>query len=224
MKASTLLNLVAPTALAIAEQVDLSPQAQELLARGLSSSDYVKALAEQDLNSDAVGFLANGLKERQGVRWAAESASMVSDKLPPEEVEAFKAAEAWAKGQAMEGDVQEALSKTQFAGPGSWAAQAALWADQGLDFASAADGPAMKLAPKAIDGAVRLAAAVKAHAWSPPAQGPQDDPGSGLTASGSQLVAAASDAGNAPLSPEEVAAANKVLKPFVDLGLRIAAG
>ena len=86
MADSGLLNLVPPTARGIAAQLDLSPQAQELLARGLSSSDYVKALVEQDLNSDAVGFLANGLKQRQGVQWAAESASMVSDKLPPEEV------------------------------------------------------------------------------------------------------------------------------------------
>lgn len=224
MTVSSLSNLVAPTAQRIAEQVDLSPQAHRLLARGLSSSDYVKALAKQGLNSDAVGFLANGLKEQQGVQWAAESARLVSDQLPPEEVNALEAAAAWAKGHAMEGDVQGALSETQFAGPGSWAAQAALWAATGLDFASAADGPAIKLAPKAIDGAVRLAAAVKADAWSPPTQGPQGDPDTGLTAAASQAGAAASDAVGAPLSSEDVAAANNVLKPFVDLGLRIAEG
>ncbi len=218
-----LIRLSEPTASAIADRLDLSPQAKQLLAPGVSSGDYVKSLAKQGLSSDAAGFLAHGLEHKRGVQWAAESAELVADKLPPEELKAMELAQAWTKGAAGEADLQQALGETRFDGPGSWAAQAALWTAKALEF-TPLGGMAGPLAPKAIDGAVKLAAAINQGAEpqsSQPVQQPGQDPLP--TASATQMMELALEATNTPLGPEDQAALNSALEPFLELGFRLAA-
>ena len=227
-----LVNLAHATASNIAERVDLTPAASQQLAPGMSSSDFAKSLATQGLNNDAVGFLANGLENKLGVRWAAESAQLVADKLPPEEVQAMEAAQAWAQGSGEETDLAQALDDTQFNGPGSWAAQAALWTAKAVQFAPPAGIP-VPLAPKAIEGAVKLAAALNQGVQLPspsPAQPPAvkavplTQPTEMIKLAVKELMAKAIETPTPSISPQEQAALNDALAPFVDLGLRLAAG
>ncbi len=219
-----LIRLSEATAAAIAERVDLSPQAKQLLASGVSSSDYVKSLAKQGLSNDAAGFLAHGLEKKRGVQWAAESAKLVADKLPPEELKAMQVAQAWTGGATGEAELQQALGETKFDGPGSWAAQAALWTAKALEFAPPG-GVAGPLAPKAIDGAVKLAAAINQGAR-PQSLQPVQQPGQSSlpTAAATQMMEQAIEGAATPLSAQDQAALNTALEPFVELGLRLAAG
>jgi hypothetical protein len=226
--AALLTKLVVATASTLAEQVELSPEAEQLLTPDMSSEDLVKTLADRGLNTDVVSLLAHGLEQQQGVRWAAESAKMVADKLPPAEVEAMEAAEAWVQGAAAEADLQQTLGDPQAAGPGSWAAQAALWTAQALESATP-EGDIVPLAAKAIEGAVILAAGVSNK--EPPLSSEPDqaqEPMAILADAASeiglnQLTEQAGEAADGPIDPEILAAFNQILEPFAELGLRLAA-
>ncbi len=231
-----LTKLVEASASVIAERTDLTPEALQHLTPGISSSDFAKSLASQGLNSDAAGFLAHGLEQRVGVQWAVESVRLIADKLPPEELKAMQAAEAWTEASADEGELEQALGESQFNGPGSWAAQAALWSAKALEFAPPG-AVAWPLAPKAIEGAVKLAAVLNQDVQlPPPPPGPPpepsplsidlpiSDPAGIIKQVAEAMMAKTVDAAATPLTAEDRAALNDALAPFVDLGLRLAGG
>ncbi len=219
-----LIRLSEAPAAVVAARFDLSQQARQQLGPGVSSSDYAKSLAKQGLINDAAGFLAHALEKKLGVQWAAESAGLVADKLSPEELEAMQMARAWTKDSAGAAELQQTLGETRFDGPGSWAAQAALWTAKALEF-TPPGGVTGPLAPKAIDGAVKLAAAIQQGAR-PQALQPVQQPGQDFlpTAAAPRVLEQAREAANTRLSPQDQAALNTALEPFVELGLRLAAG
>jgi hypothetical protein len=106
--------------------------------------------------------LAQQLGPRKGVLWATESSKLVGTKTQPADQAAAQAAEAWVKNpnpstQAM---AAAAAKKTDFQGPGAWAAQAASWAHPSAHGVASGAG---------VTGANRQASAPVAGVNSPPA-------------------------------------------------------
>jgi hypothetical protein len=198
-------------------QLGLSDSAQQLAQSAQAPVDYAGALAQGGLYADAVAFLSNALQDKAAVRWAVESARLVADQLPENEVGALEAADSWANGSASVAGLQDALGETAFQGPGSWAAQAAAWAAE-----NALPGGPGNLVPKAVEGAVKLAAAMAAGSWSPP-EIEQREQLATAAASEAALADTATEVVSQALDPAELAALNEALKPFVELALEMAA-
>lgn len=152
-----LSTLATPTAAQLAAFSQPSPDALKLLTLQQTPSQYLAALQEKQMGGEMVKTIAHGLPDREGVMWAAQSAAKISDKLPPGEVHALQAAQAWAKNPtaATQAAAAAAAAKTNLQGPGALAAQAAAWAKP------AATGAA-RLTPHAVSAAVLLSAAIVA--------------------------------------------------------------
>jgi hypothetical protein len=122
---------------------------------------------------DATNGLAHGMPERESVWWACQSSQKVATKLNPEEAAAQKAAEAWVKNPspATQSAAQAAASKTDYSGPGGWAAQAAAWSKPAAS-APATATPAPSLTAAAVSGSVLLASGLAKR----PAMGPPQRP------------------------------------------------
>src|SRR5713101_5878311 len=125
-------KITAPTAAEIAKTSQPSPAAQGILNANPKQTppQYLGALQEKQMGGDMVKTMAHGLPDREGVHWAAQSASKVSDKLPPSDVHAMQAAQTWAKNPTPENKAAAAAAaaKTDYRGPGGLAAQGAAWA------------------------------------------------------------------------------------------------
>src|SRR6476620_2039988 len=117
----------------LAAKSNLSPAAKALAKPGQSPGEYVHALEENKMPVDAASALAHGMPERESVWWACQSSQKVGDKLNPEEHAATKAAENWVKNPTPQtkAAAAAAASKTDYKGPGGWAAQAAAWSKDG---------------------------------------------------------------------------------------------
>ncbi len=123
-------KLTTPAAADLAAKSNAAPASQALVKPGMSSSEYIHALEENKQSVDAVKALAHGMPEKDSVCWACHSSQQVADKLNPQEKAAAQAAQAWVKNptEANQAAAAAAASKTDFKGPGGWAAQAAAWA------------------------------------------------------------------------------------------------
>jgi hypothetical protein len=157
-------KISAPNAGQIAQQSQLSPAAQALVKPQQTPAQHLQAMQDQHLGPDMVKTLAHGMPDREGVHWAAQSAEKVSDKLPPHEVQAMKAAQAWAKNptpanQAAAGD---AAAQGGRRGPGSLAAQGAAWSQPATPALPGALATP-RLTPHAVSGSVLMASALQAH-------------------------------------------------------------
>ena len=105
-------KIAAPTAAQIAQTSNPSPAAQQILAANPQQTppQYLAALQEKQQGGDMVNTLSHGMSDRDGVKWAAQSAGKVSDKLPPHEVNAMKAAQAWANNPTAENQAAAAAA------------------------------------------------------------------------------------------------------------------
>ena len=142
-----------------AEPDYLSPAAREIVKPGQTPCEQAKALNSQHLSPDAVKSLANGLPERDAVKWAGASAEKVANPAHVPDSQAIQAAKAWTQNPTPANQQAAALaaSKTDYQTPGAWAAQAAAWAGKGGG-----------LTPHAVAGSVLLAAAQGGKPISPP--------------------------------------------------------
>src|SRR5689334_22688633 len=105
-------------------------------------------------NPFTIDALARQMTDRQGVWWAAQSAKTVPPgSTPSADQAAVTAAEAWAGGPSpgSQDAGAGAASKTDFQGPGAWAAQAAAWAKPAPPAGARADSPVV--AAPAVPGA-----------------------------------------------------------------------
>ncbi len=154
---AVLPKFTAPTALDLAQASQPGPAAQALLTPQQTPPQYLAALQEKQMGDEMVKALAHGMPDREGVQWAALSAEKVSDKLPPADLDALKAAKAWAANPSPETQAAAAAAaaKTDLTGPGALAAQGAAWS------APAGSG-APRLTPQAVTAAVLLSAAIVA--------------------------------------------------------------
>jgi hypothetical protein len=220
--------MVAPQALSIVQNMNLSPAATSLLSSNPSTSGFVTALAQQNLNTDAVAVLARGMKPQAGVLWAGESATQVSPMLPEAEVQAAELAKGWAKGQVSPMQLDAQLAQMPVAGPGSWSAQAAKFASMPEISAPTVPGVAgapTELTSNAIGGAVHLSSAVDSGALVIGA--PQSPTMPTLTIPALAELPAGTPpplTSAAQLTAPQLASMNDALAPFVELGMKIASG
>lgn len=161
-------KITAPAAAQIAQTSNPSPAAQQILAANpqQTPAQYLNALQEKQMGDEMAKTLAHGMPDREGVMWASQSAEKVSGHLPPEDVEALKAAQAWVNSptDANQAAAATAAAKTNFQGPGALAAQGAAWAQPAAAAAAAVPTVAMpRLTPDVVVGAVLMSAAILAN-------------------------------------------------------------
>lgn len=214
-KPAPLTNLQIPTAVELAAKADLSPAAKALARPGLSAGEFLSALEKNKLPLDAMKGLAYGLPERQAVMIACQSALKVIEKLNPEELAALRAAEAWVKNptDATKSAAAAAAAKTDFRGPGGWAAQAAAWSKGNAPAPTNAPA-APPLAPAAAGGAVLLAAGLVNRPSMPAPQKPE----------AVAVPVTPGPAKQAEIPQIDQSKMVKLLQPFLKLGKEIAAG
>ena len=219
-------KMTTPTAADLAAKASSPPAAQALVKPGMTSGEYVHALEQNKQPMDAVNALAHGMPERHSVWWATQSSQKVASKLNLQELAANQAAEAWVKNptQANQAAAAQAASKTDFKGPGGWAAQAAAWSKSPAPAPQAAAGaPAPSAAPNltapAVAGAVLLAAGlVNRPAMSAPQKPDLQMP----QVTAPQVEAPAVTQPQMPVVDQSKLATP--LKPFLDLGKDVASG
>lgn len=159
-------KISAPTATQLAQQSQPSPAAQGLLTPQQTPAQHLQALQDHHLGGDMVKTLAHGMPDREGVHWATQSAGKVSDKLPADDLHALKAAQTWVKSptDANKAAAGAAAAKTNYSGPGAWAAQGAAWS-QPASPAAAAPGAAAppRMTPHAVSASVLMSSSIKAN-------------------------------------------------------------
>jgi hypothetical protein len=80
----------------IASRFETSAEAKAVLTPGIGASEFVTALVEKELWSDAVGFVGQWLDKRGAVSWAClASREALGEAPPPKERAALEAAEKW---------------------------------------------------------------------------------------------------------------------------------
>ncbi len=224
----------------VAAKYQPHPEAKALLQPAQTPTQYAEALQKGSFSHDQIHFLAHGMPERESVGWACKSSAKVSDKLEPADKSALGAAQAWVKNPtpANQAAAAAAAAKTNYQGPGAWAAQGAAWA-------KAPGAPAAPAAPNltghAVAGSVMLAAAKSAGkmpAIQPPAlaapampkvptlQAPQVAAPKVPALQPPQMALPKPPAlspPKPPALPERVETA-KIHQPFIDLGHGIASG
>jgi hypothetical protein len=153
-----LVKITSPPA-QIAGKYNPHPEAKALLQPTHTPTQYAEVLHKGSFSHDHIHFLAHGMPERESVGWACKSSAKVGDKLEPADKSALQAAQAWTKNPtpANQAAAAAAAKKTNFQGPGAWAAQGAAWAKP--PGAPAAPG-APSLTGHAVSGSVMLAAAM----------------------------------------------------------------
>src|SRR5260221_8922405 len=150
----------APTGAEICAQSKPSPEGQALLEPGMTPGEYQGALEKNKMPVDSVNFLAHGMQPTDSVCWACQASRMTAPKLSSPELDALKCTECWLKNPlaGMRGSMAGALGKVDFTGPGSWAAQAGMWAP--VPGAPGIPGAA-GLTAAAVVGAIMLAAGLE---------------------------------------------------------------
>jgi hypothetical protein len=149
-------KITAPTAAEICAKSQPSAEAKALLTPEMTPGEYLNTLEKNKMSVDSVNFLAHGLPAMDAICWGAQSCRLVMPKLSLPEMDCLKFTELWLKnpmGDFM-ASISASLGKVDFTGPGSWAAQAALW------FAIP-PLPGMTLVASAVIGAILLAAGLK---------------------------------------------------------------
>ena len=222
-------KIQAKTAAEITKTSQPSPEAKALLTPEQTPSQYLGKLQEKQMGGEMVKTMAHGMPDREGVHWAAQSADKVSDKLPPSDVQAMKAAQTWAKNPTTENQTAAAAAaaKTNYNGPGALAAQGAAWAQPTTPAASSASAAAApRMTPHAVTGAVLMAAAIKANPAlaAPKVQAPGFQAPT-LTAPALEAPQMAGSQAPPPTVPPAVQAQTfKEQHPFIAMGLDIASG
>jgi hypothetical protein len=217
-------KISAPTAAEICAQSKPSPEGQALLEPGMTPGQYQAALEKNKMSVDSVNFLAHGMQPKDSVCWACQSSRLSAPKLSGPEMDALKSTECWLKNPTagMRSSMAACLGKVDFKGPGSWAAQAGMWAP--IPGAPAMPGAA-GLTAAAVAGAIMLAAGLKIGPAMPPIPAPKLALPT-LPPTPAMLLALK----NPPIPvppPVPVIDQPKLMKmlfPFIDLGKNVANG
>jgi hypothetical protein len=234
-----LTKVTQPTA-ELLPKLNASPEAQALYQPGQSPGEYLQVLEQNQKPMESVNLLAHGMPEKDAVKWASESSKMVGDKLNPADQKALGAADQWLANPTPENQAAaaDAAAATNGSGPGGWTAQAAAWAQPATQGAQAAGGAGAGgggggggTAAAAAAGAVMLAAGLvdkpampdtpRPSAAVPTATAPNAAP---PETPGAPAVPPATQPETPQMKPADAAAFSKKLKPFLDLGKKIASG
>jgi hypothetical protein len=156
-------KITAPTAAEICEKSKPSTEGKALLTPGMKPAEFQHALEKNKMSVDSVHFLAHGLPAKDAICWACQGCALVRPKLSIPELDALKFTEAWLKNPIPDllASISLSLGKVDFTGPGSWAAQAAMWI------------ALPSLCAAAVVGAILLAAGLKVGVAMPPIPKPK---------------------------------------------------
>ena len=227
-------KITAPTAAEICAQSKPSPQGKALLQPGMTPAQYQQALEKNKLSVDSVHFLANGLPEKDAICWACQASRQTAPKLSAPEMNALTQTEVWLKNPtpATLALVGVSLGNVDFTGPGSWAAQSAMWAKvpgaPPVPPAPAVPGappaPTVNLVAAAVVGAILLAAGLSVGPAMPPTPKPKSVPPK--TPPTPEML---KQLQKPPLPPAPAVVVDqpkmmKTLLPFIDLGKGVASG
>lgn len=165
MSNGTLAKVTAKKAAEVCEQCPLGDAAKKLLRPELTPSQYLTALMEQQLDLDAIRFLAYALPKREAVWWACLCARSAHGPTPPQPTAAaLQAAEKWAADPS-EDHRRAAMPAAEAAGladPAGCAAAACFWSGGSLAPPNLpVVPPGEHLTAHGAAGAVLLAAVVK---------------------------------------------------------------
>jgi hypothetical protein len=157
----------ARTAAELCRECKPDAAAMQLLTPQQTPAQFLAVLQERHLAADMVKVLAQGLPDREGVAWAVQCVLKVADKLPPADALAMRAAQAWVKNPTPElkAAAAAAAQRTDYQGPGAWAAQAAASAQTGAPAPQPVTPGEMappRLTPHAVGGAVLLSSSLLA--------------------------------------------------------------
>ncbi len=150
----------------IVSRFDASPEATALLAPGLGAADFVAALVEKELWSDAAGFVGQWLGKREAVTWAClASRKALGEAPPPKERAALEAAEKWlaAPDEPSRRACEAAAEALAYRSAPAMAAAAAFWSGGSLSLPDLPKvAPPENLTGKGASGSVLMAGAAGA--------------------------------------------------------------
>ncbi len=162
MSNSTLAKVSAGTAAEIVRHFPLGEAARKLLRPEYTPSQYLAALMEQQLDLDAIRFLAYALPKREAVWWACACARRAHGTAPPAAAAAaLQAAEKWTADPSEDNRraAQSASEAVGLSDPAGCAAAAAFWSGGSLAPANLpVVPPGEHLTAHGVAGAVLLAA------------------------------------------------------------------
>jgi hypothetical protein len=132
-------KITADKASDITSQFNPQPKSLALQEPDHTPAQYVDTLEKNNQSEDAIKTMAHGMPERESVWYACQSSDRVADKMAPADKDALAAAKDWVKNPspATQQQAADAAAKTDYQGPGAWAAQAAAWSQSTPGTASA---------------------------------------------------------------------------------------
>ena len=213
----------------LAKRAALSPETEAIVQSCASPAELVHRLQAAHFSHDAVKVLAHGLEPRDAIGWAVKSAQRAGSSRDAADDAAARAAEAWVKspGEETLAAAAAAAAKTDYQGPGAWAAQAVAFTRPQPNVLEIPNRPPIelpvseRLPAKAVVGSVMIAAARTREGSVPAAPLP------GRPAKTPPPVAAPSTGTPLPTSPDTSAerqAAAPSINPFIELGKDVASG
>ena len=162
-QAQAFVKLVTNAVGDVAALCELTEPAKEMVPRAPNPEAYLSSLTQAGLMSDAIRWLAQGLKPRESVWWACLAARAYIEwghALPEPDLAALTAAETWVF-KPEEDNRRAAMAKAQETGyqsPASWAAIAAFWSGGSMAPPDAPSvPPPQHLIGRAVWGAVMIA-------------------------------------------------------------------
>jgi hypothetical protein len=160
--AETLPKLAAPL-LPLLPRLELDPPAAAAINGARTAAEGILRLEAAGLRNEAARLAAHALPKREAVWWGCMCARAVPDPaLPPMDMEALLAAEAWVRkpgDDALRRAAMEAAQRTGFRSPEAWAAVGAFWSGGSMAPAGQPEVPPPDhLTGVAISGGVVLAA------------------------------------------------------------------
>jgi hypothetical protein len=157
------VKLVTQSVGEVAALCELTDPAKDMVPGAQGPDAFLASLIQAGLLSDAIRWLAQGLRPRESVWWACLAARAYVDwgnKLPDADLAALTAAETWVF-KPEEDNRRAAMAKAQETGyqsPASWAAVAAFWSGGSMAPADLPAVPAPKhLIGRAVWGAIMIA-------------------------------------------------------------------
>src|SRR5262245_37900282 len=151
-----------PTALEIAEHLQMSEDALKVAATVKTGPELVAALAAKGLFAKAVRVQAHLLPKRHAVWWGVVCVrDACGDALPEADAAARDAAFEWVEepGDGRRRRCESVAGKTKFDGPGSWLAMSAFWSGGSIAPEELGDVPPdEKLTGQAIASSLMIAA------------------------------------------------------------------
>lgn len=162
-QAQPFVKLVTAAVGDVAALCELTDPAKDMVPKAPTPESYLGMLTQAGLMSDAIRWLAQGLRPRESVWWACLAARAYVEwghPLPEPDVAALSAAETWVF-KPEEDNRRAAMAKAQETGyqsPASWAAIAAFWSGGSMaPVDSPAVPPPQHLIGRAVWGAVMIA-------------------------------------------------------------------